>query len=392
MADSIQNFMIITGADQETAGRVMASAQGDMDAAVELYYESVDEEADGDEPEDAEAAKPGLPKSDLVSAILHNARKDPGPSQPNPWAGPGRAVSSDPSRESPPAGSAPEASSSFADRRNAKRVRIIFWADGFTVEDLNEAEAEAAAAAAPAHAPRKTGVQTLSDQNRAGGAGDRRMRMPELRKYEENRQLMEDLEKGLPPNEFREVDLSSGTPVRPSPLLVLCALDPLRAPLTTLAPCPPCVQMPRPVDIMLGDLRPAKYPVPGQGQLPVQSHVATAELTPFAGAGRSMREPPAEGAETPAAVPPTNSHELLSVDAAEPQTTLHVRLHDGKRTVIQANHSHTVRQLEGHVAALTPAVAFELRAGFPPKSLAPHMDKTLKAAGLLSESILQAAV
>lgn len=77
------------------------------------------------------------------------------------------------------------------------------------------------------------------------------------------------------------------------------------------------------------------------------------------------------------------------LDESQPTTTLQVRLHDGSRKLVKANHSHTVAQLQAHVAALTPGVSFELRGGFPPKPLTPSADKTLKEAGLLSESIVQ---
>ena len=52
--------------------------------------------------------------------------------------------------------------------------------------------------------------------------------LPELRRYEENKEFMEHLKRGVPPVELREFDLSSGAP------------------------------LPRPVDIALGDMRPAR--------------------------------------------------------------------------------------------------------------------------------------
>ena len=50
------------------------------------------------------------------------------------------------------------------------------------------------------------------------------------------------------------------------------------------------------------------------------------KANPFGGSGRSMRETPAEGA---APVPTTEAKEL-TVDPAQPTTTLQIRLHDGR--------------------------------------------------------------
>lgn len=324
----------------------MAAALSDLEAAIALYYDDsspADEKEEGEEKE--EEAEAALPSGDVVSHILNNAKEGEDAER---WAGPGRTLSGD-SSASPPTDS----------RQNAKRVRIIFWADGFTVEDLSREEAEEEAPAAPR--ARKTGIQTLGD-HRAAESRMPQMKVPELRKYEDNHQFMEDLKKGLPPSEFREIDLSSGIPRH------------------------------RPVDIMLGDLRPAAYPshlgrMP-QGR-PSAQQIEAPKLTPFSGAGRSMRDLPGEGSGTQPAPPPSEM-ETLSVDESLPQTTLQLRLHDGSRRIVKANHSHTVKQLQAHVASLTPGVAFELRAGFPPKPLSENMEATLKEANLLAESIVQA--
>jgi len=61
--------------------------------------------------------------------------------------------------------------------------------------------------------------------------------------------------------------------------------------------------------------------------------------------------------------------EPIVVDEASPTTTLRVRMADGSKAVIKANHTHTVDQLKRHVASLAPGVAFSLKGGFPPKPL-----------------------
>jgi hypothetical protein len=89
-----------------------------------------------------------------------------------------------------------------------------------------------------------------------------------------------------------------------------------------------------------------------------------------------------------AAAPPTEDAAELDVDAALPTTSLQIRLHDGSRKVVKANHTHTVLQLRAHVAALTPGVSFELATTFPRKKLT-ELEQTLAAAGLLNQTIVQ---
>ena len=101
------------------------------------------------------------------------------------------------------------------------------------------------------------------------------------------------------------------------------------------------------------------------------------------GAGRSMRE---EGASSSASAPAAEAAELV-LDAAAPTTTLQVRLANGSRKIVKANHSHTVLQLRQHIATLTPGVAFTLKGGFPPKPLEDD-SLTLADAKLLNESIV----
>jgi len=106
---------------------------------------------------------------------------------------------------------------------------------------------------------------------------------------------------------------------------------------------------------------------------------------PFAGEGRTMRD---ESASAAPAAAVEGAAELV-VDASAPTTTLQIRLADGSRKVVKANHTHTVLQLTQHVATLSPpGSAFVLKAGFPPKALA-DMAATLKDAGVLGDSITQ---
>lgn len=106
-------------------------------------------------------------------------------------------------------------------------------------------------------------------------------------------------------------------------------------------------------------------------------------LKPFSGEGRSMRDEAG-----PSAASSAEAAEL-TLDPGAPTTTLQVRLADGSRKVIKANHTHTVLQLRSHIATLTaPGAAFALKGGFPPKPLTDDA-KTLADAGLLNETIVQ---
>jgi len=108
-------------------------------------------------------------------------------------------------------------------------------------------------------------------------------------------------------------------------------------------------------------------------------------LKPFSGSGRTMRDE-ASGASS-SAPPPEEGAELV-VDASLPTTSLQIRLHDGSRKVLKANHTHTLLQLRAHVASLTPGISFELATTFPRKKLT-ELDQTLAEAGLLNQTIVQ---
>ena len=389
--DATHAFMETTGVnDPATAARALAAANGDLDAAVARHF---DEEAaagadDGTEAAEEAAAPPSLPmpESDLVGSILSNARQE-GSEQGSEWSRPGRTLGGADSDAASTASAPVEPT-----RRNAKKVRVLFWADGFTVEDITaEEEAAAAAAAAERAAPRRTGVATLGDSRRAAAAAaGPPPELPELRRYEENKEFMEHLKRGVPPVELREFDLSSGAP------------------------------LPRPVDIALGDMRPAPFPAEAARRMaraPEAVAAAPPRIVAFSGEGRALgaAAPAAEdgAAAAAAAAAAVSEGSPLVVVEDSPTTTLQVRLADGSRTTVRANKSHTLEALHAHIASLTPGVAFSLRAGVPPPPLARtgcvdsassrhplpwigfppkrlgELGRTLEEAGLLNEAITQ---
>ena len=282
---NIAQFIELTGADEATAKSTLEAAKGDMDAALALHF---DVGGGGDDDEDAvmaepapSTAPPALPSestADLVGGILKNARQE-GEGEPAGGSNAGRpwphsrlgrprmtqwlmtkpAGASSSSSEPPPLGP--------ADRSNAKKVRVIFWEDGFTVEDVTAEEAAAAAAAKAPPAPRRTGLATLSSESARSGGGPPMPKLPELRKYEDNAEFIRDLQASIPPREFREVDLSSGQP------------------------------RPRPVDIMLGDMRPQAYPaelvkrhqaMQGMQSQKMQPDPKKSSFAAFSGAGQTL--------------------------------------------------------------------------------------------------------
>ena len=378
--EAVTAFVQLTGADNETAKSLLEASGGDMESAVQKFFDSADPPAAMDE-EDGEAAAdeaPALPSGNLADSILAAARQEAGGppgAGGDPWAGlsSGRALGSGPSipsldEDAPSSGRAtdapPAAADAPIDRSNARKVQIVFWADGFTMEDVPTAP-EPAPAAAPAQ--RRTGLATLRDEKAAEAAAAGPIpELPTLRKYEENADFMRDLQAGLPPAELREVDWSTGTP---------------RA---------------RPVDIMLGDMRPRPFPADRVEELRAMRDAAARQSAPakkqkppsFTGEGRTLGGPTAAAsADAPPPAPAADAAEL-KFDESKPTTTLQVRLHDGSRKVVKANKSHTVSEIKAHVATLTPGIAFTLKAGFPPKELT-EMEKSLEDAGLLGEAIVQ---
>mmetsp|Transcript_8810 Transcript_8810/g.26684 ORF Transcript_8810/g.26684 Transcript_8810/m.26684 type:complete len:252 (-) Transcript_8810:63-818(-) len=106
----------------------------------------------------------------------------------------------------------------------------------------------------------------------------------------------------------------------------------------------------------------------------------------FAGGGQTLSSgAPAAGAVLSGSCPPP------VVDAAQPTTTIAIRLASGKRVKATLNLSHTVEQLDALVRSEHPGPeAYVLLAGFPPKPLA-DPKQTIEAAGLKGASVTQKA-
>jgi hypothetical protein len=119
--------------------------------------------------------------------------------------------------------------------------------------------------------------------------------------------------------------------------------------------------------------------------LSVMSTVGNAMPRPTWGKGHTIHNDSATSSSSPA---PIVDALALVVDEGAPTTILQVRLADGSRERVKANHTHTVLQLRTHISTLSPGLTFTLKVGFPPKPL-PDEQLSLADAKLLNETIVQ---
>ena len=471
MSTPLDQFVAVTGADREVGEQLLAACNNDVEAAVELFFDKAAAEAGDDDDDDDDAAPmeaeadssagpARLPSKavDLVGSILDNARKETEP-EARKFSGSGRALGSSadpPADEAASAAAATAAAAAAAaqaaggapeaERHNPKKVRIFFWADGFTVEDTTEEEA--AAAPVPA-GPRRTGIATLGSSR---GPAPPMPKLPELRKYEDNKEFMEDLKRGIPPVEFREMDLTSGVPVRSraarSGLGGCCSPQRgLKPPPAARSPSPAATppQRPRPVDIMLGDMRPQPFPAEAAAKLAAMAAKEAATkpapkptVAAFSGQGYTLAGPPAPPGDadvptpaadvawptadrpTPEVLPPARAscdahvhapprHTArpgeppraprrdqacrgpAQVDEAAPTTVVQVRLAGKPPARLRLNVSQTVGDLKVLVERKLSEAGemprgYVLSSGFPPKPLLDDA-ATLEAAGLLNAAV-----
>jgi UBX domain-containing protein 1 len=174
------------------------------------------------------------------------------------------------------------------------------------------------------------------------------------------------------PRQFRETDLSTGVPRH------------------------------RPVDIMLGDMRPQAYPAEALRRLGPSAGAPpppTKQVRAFSGQGRTLAD---EGASSSSSTAAASSEPSLDawpsaamaaplVDAAAPTTEVQVRVAGSGPQRLKLNRTHTVADLkcllEGalEAAGLAPR-AYTLSAGFPPKPLSDD-SATLESVGLLNAAV-----
>jgi len=127
-----------------------------------------------------------------------------------------------------------------------------------------------------------------------------------------------------------------------------------------------------------------------------EEHVARKpKVAAFGGSGMRL------GNITPVVTNPTavisneetiaNAQKSVNLDDSKPVTSLQIRLADGFRLTMQANHSHSVGDIRRYIVEARPEYAtavFSLMTSFPPKELTDD-NATLEEANLINAVIVQ---
>mmetsp|Transcript_22666 Transcript_22666/g.59099 ORF Transcript_22666/g.59099 Transcript_22666/m.59099 type:complete len:387 (-) Transcript_22666:167-1327(-) len=375
----VQMFVAVTGASEETAARYISNNRGDMDAAVTAYFQDLDEDAGTGPPAEAPSGGPPAPtgggpasasSSSAVDDIM-GSLKGSGSGDSGGEDAKGRGKGGD------------------ADGR--RTVVIVFFADGFMVDEDPEKPEPAPAAepdVAPA-APRRTGMMGLSDLKKE--TKSRRGPMPKLpelkplRSYDtpENKKFIELVKAGRVPEELQKKD-AEGKPI----------------PLTF------GIEDARPMSYEELDRRikqMKKMEADDEQEAPGAGAPKAKAPTLFAGAGQTLSSgatPRAAGGASASGGPGADPALLQLIDAgpapcadeSKPSTAIQLRLSSGARAKVTLNLDHTVADVWRAVADLMGHAAFRaasnhaLSAGFPPKQLTDPA-ATLQAADLKNASV-----
>mmetsp|Transcript_62355 Transcript_62355/g.110817 ORF Transcript_62355/g.110817 Transcript_62355/m.110817 type:complete len:378 (-) Transcript_62355:54-1187(-) len=364
-SDKVDVFMAVTGANKETALRCIVSARGDVDAAVATYMEESGTAGDVSMdrvPEDGSA----------VDSILGSAKGSEGRGK---AAGKGD--------------------------KNMRTVAIVFFSDGFMVdenienqsEEEEEEEPKSAAEVAKPVPQRRTGMATLSDfKSEPSGMPGMPGPLPKipdlapLRSYESpaDKAFLDEVKSGSVPEELRKRDEAG------RPIAVSIAVSDLRP--KSYAELSKALEQMREMSKQMS----AKGL--GKGKEAAPSKPASSVFT---GAGHTLSGGSSSGpsgASAPAG--PGADPGLLAVaggpvpevDESKPATTVQLRMASGARVKVRLNLDHTVGDIWKHVAAQMGMAAFKaasnhgLSAGFPPKPLT-DPSAALSAADLANASI-----
>lgn len=374
--NAIESFMAVTGASKEVAAQHLAMARGNVDAAVAAFFDAADA---GMEPTGGLEEEPGLPPRDAASStatvdsILASVKESKGS---------GKGDSRDVGKGSGKGDDAPG---------NSIMIAIVFFADGFMVDDDPQPDKDPEPAPEETAAPvqRRTGMMGLSDLKPSRGRRGPRPKLPKLkplRSYDtpDNQEFLKQVKAGKVPKEFQKRD-ESGRPV--------------------------------PVSIAIEDVRPKSYDelskaiqeMEKEEEEEMGGSQAKPAPTLFTGAGHTLSSGSSSSATAGASVASGGvSHgggsgadpALLSlvsagapvVDESKPATTLQLRLSTGARSRARLNLDHTVADVWRLVAAQMGLDAFraasnhELAAGFPPKPLR-DPSVTIKDADLANASV-----
>lgn len=368
--NSIELFMSVTGASRETAAQHLNMARGNMDEAVAAFFEGGGEVAESAPPE---PAAPGVSGS-AVDSILQSVKGEKG------------------SGKGDPRDSGKGAGKGDGRPDNSKMIAIVFFSDGFMVDDDPDLskEPEAAPEEAAAPAPRRTGMMGLNDLKPSRGSRGPRPKLPKLkplRSYDtpENKEFLEQVKAGRLPKELQKRD-ENGQPI--------------------------------PVSLGIEDVRPKSYEELSKALKEMEqeeaeekgSSPAKPAPTLFTGAGHTLSSGNSSsagpGAPTasrtgsggsgsgadPAILKLVSAGVEPKADESKPVTTIQLRLSTGARCRAKLNLDHTVADLWRLVAAQMGIDAFraasghELAAGFPPKPLS-DPSVTIKDADLANAAV-----
>ncbi|GFT68394.1 NSFL1 cofactor p47 [Trichonephila clavipes] len=105
----------------------------------------------------------------------------------------------------------------------------------------------------------------------------------------------------------------------------------------------------------------------------------------------SLITPVVQSESKPSEQDETKAQENLKLDETKPVTNVQIRLADGTRLMMKANHSHTVGDVRRYIVIARPeysASVFSLMTAFPTKELTDD-EATLEAENLLNSLIVQ---
>jgi len=166
--NAIENFMAVTGASKEVAAQHLAMARGNVDAAVAAFFDGAEdgmemptgglEEDPGPSPADASSTA-------AVESILASVKGAKGS---------GKGDSRDAGK-----GSGKDGDTSG----NSMMIAIVFFADGFMVDDDPQPDKDPEPAPEEPAAPvqRRTGMMGLSDLKPSRGRRGPRPKLPKLK-------------------------------------------------------------------------------------------------------------------------------------------------------------------------------------------------------------------
>lgn len=373
--------MSAMGASREDATKFLAMAKNDVDVAAMMYLERDVEEAEEAAVPEAASVAPSAATVSAIEAIVTDAK------------GRGKGNTGDDGADPPAKG----AGKGKGKSTKKLTVHVVFFSDGFIVEEMDEEkmrEKEEAAGkkkadnAADVPKPRRTGMMSLDDlRGQSKGPMPEMPELPELpplRPYAGNEAFVKDLQEQRLPQELQRTD-ENGDSIQIS----LGIADQreesyaeLKAQIDTLK------QKKEEMESKLGG--PARAEPTrdwGAGQALGSSSgsgAAAATNTP----GAPVVHSPADAAIVAMATGAPSP----SVDPNKPLTNLNIRFTGAPPAKVQLNQDHSVADLWRVVAEKMGHETFRAKtghalvAGFPPKPLL-DPSATLKAADLINAAV-----